>query len=58
MAGYAIDFVAILQYEIHDKLYKETANLPFPCMIQRLFDEDDVSKIPSIDKKVLATATV
>lgn len=54
---YAIDFVAIHRYEIHDRAFEEITNLPFPCMIQRHCDEVSVPAIPRVDERVLAMVT-
>ncbi|PHT42764.1 hypothetical protein CQW23_16789 [Capsicum baccatum] len=58
MSGYAIDFIAILQHEIHDREFGETINMPFPCMIQRLNDKDGVPELPRVDKRVHVMATM
>lgn len=38
--------------------FRELTNPVFPCTIHGLYDEDDVSEIPGIDQRVLATETV
>lgn len=58
MAGYAIDFVFVLCYEILDRSFRNTANLPFPCMIQRLCDGLSVPDIFGVNKRVCAMATM
>lgn len=54
---YAIDFLAILQHEIYNREVGETKNLPFHCLIQRLFYEASVSEISRVNKKVRVIAT-
>ncbi|KAF3663923.1 hypothetical protein FXO38_08775 [Capsicum annuum] len=50
MVGYA-DFVVILWYELHDRAFGELTNLPFPYMIQSLWDEVGVPEIPGVDER-------
>ncbi|KAF3643823.1 hypothetical protein FXO38_20466 [Capsicum annuum] len=57
MAGYSIDFAPILQHEIHDRAFGEMINLPFPFLIQSLYDESNLPEILEVDKRVLATVT-
>lgn len=37
--GFDIDFMAIIRYEMHEKVFGETSTLPFPCLVQLLYDK-------------------
>lgn len=57
MVGYDINFAIILRYELHERAFGELTNLLCPCMIQNLYDEVGVPKLPGINKRVNDTAT-
>lgn len=52
--GYDINFVAIIIYDMHELVFRETTTLPFPYLVQLLCDEDHVTEIFSINSKVEA----
>lgn len=53
-AGYDIDFVAIIVYEMHEREFWEMTTLPFPYLVQLLYDEANVLKISNVDVRVEA----
>ncbi|KAF3650799.1 hypothetical protein FXO38_16966 [Capsicum annuum] len=53
-----IDFASILQYEIHDRAFGEVTNLPFPYLIQRLYDKAGVPEIRREYERILVTSMV
>lgn len=54
--GYDINFVAIIQYEIHKRDFDVMITLSFPCLIQILSDDSGVPEISGVDEKVKVTA--
>lgn len=57
MAEYDVDFASILLHELHDRVFGESTNQPYPCMIQKLHDEFGVPEIPSVYERVAIRTT-
>lgn len=57
MAGYDMDFAAIVQCEIHERSFGRSTALLFPCLIQWLGDAADVTEILGFNEIVSAMAT-
>lgn len=47
-----IDFVSIIRYELHGREFGNMTTLPFPCLVQLLYDEVSMPKIPGVDHRV------
>ncbi|KAF3636801.1 hypothetical protein FXO37_25265 [Capsicum annuum] len=54
MVGYNIDFTAIIRYEIHERAFGELTTLPFPCLVQQLYNEAGVPKVLGVNLRVKA----
>lgn len=42
MAGYDIDFAAIIWYELYKRAFGEIMTMSLPFLVQRLYNEVDV----------------
>lgn len=49
MVDYEVNFSAIFWYELHDKAFRELANLLFSYIIQRIYDTDSMPEIPGVN---------
>lgn len=52
MTGYDINFAAIIWHELHKIAFGETMTLPFPCLVQRLYDKDSMPDVLGLDYRV------
>lgn len=56
MDEYDINLAAIIQYEFCERAFGETMTLLFPCIIQRLCNNDSVTKVSEVDEGVIEIA--
>lgn len=50
--GYDINFVAIINQEVHERAFRDIVTLPFPFLIQMLCDMASMPEFPSVDARV------
>ncbi|KAF3648377.1 hypothetical protein FXO38_18196 [Capsicum annuum] len=54
MAGYDINFLTIIIYELYERGFGGMTVLPFSYLIQLLFDDSGMPEVPSVDHKIEA----
>lgn len=52
IAGYEVDFVVVIKYELHERAFGDLITMPFYCLTQLLCDKERVLEILDINRRI------